>query len=237
MNTIIFLHGGTLNKNMWLPQIDDLKNEFHTLTFDLPRHGENIMKPFTFESAVNSIAKFIESENVRDKFTLVGLSLGGYVAIKYADKYPNQISGLVLSGCSAQYTGMIKLLANIAVLSLSLTNQRIFERKQKKNLLKITSPDIVGSIFKNGLSLLGGKESMNEIIGKDFTNILSHINVPILLVNGENDRLNKRYEHKYQEGNTNVSLKVINDCGHLCSLEKPHLFSQEIRHFMSVTHA
>jgi len=234
MNTIIFLHGGTLNKSMWLPQIEELKNEFHIIAIDLPRHGVNIKKPFTLESAVNIVAQYIESENLTSKFTIVGLSLGGYVAIEYTDKYPEQISGLILSGCCVQYLGVMGFLAKFTTLLSSLTSQNKFEKKQKQTLLKVSSNNIVKEIYESGLSLLGGKESLKEVIGKDFVTIVNRIDVPILLLNGANDTLNRRYENKYLEDNSNVSLKVIKDCGHLCSLEKPRLFSQEIRNFMSV---
>jgi len=88
MKKIIFLHGGTLNKKMWLPQINELKNDFMMLSIDLPRHGGKMDKPFTFESAVAQLDQYIKSQDITGHVVIVGLSLGGYVAIEYAKKYP-----------------------------------------------------------------------------------------------------------------------------------------------------
>jgi len=80
MNSILLLHGGSLNQGMWAQQAEALKVEFDVHVLDLPGHGQNIKKPFTLETAIDEVHKYITSK-IKGNTTIVGLSLGGYVAI------------------------------------------------------------------------------------------------------------------------------------------------------------
>lgn len=236
MESIVFLHGGSLNREMWIPQISALESEFHALAIDLPGHGRIIDKPFTLDSAVKEVAQCIELETT-GKAIIVGLSLGGYVAIAHANKHPEQISGLILSGCCVQYLGLMGLTAKLNAVLSKIVSQRHFETRQKEMLRKVTSSNIVDEICKKNISLKGSRESMEEVIGKNFVQMLKSCDVPVFLVNGENDTFNRKYESKLLVGAGNVSLEIIKDSGHLCSLENPVVFSNLVRDFANGIHA
>ncbi|VAX17627.1 hypothetical protein MNBD_NITROSPINAE03-1735 [hydrothermal vent metagenome] len=221
---------------MWIPQISALESEFHALAIDLPGHGRIIDKPFTLDSAVKEVAQCIELETT-GKAIIVGLSLGGYVAIAHANKHPEQISGLILSGCCVQYLGLMGLTAKLNAVLSKIVSQRHFETRQKEMLRKVTSSNIVDEICKKNISLKGSRESMEEVIGKNFVQMLKSCDVPVFLVNGENDTFNRKYESKLLVGAGNVSLEIIKDSGHLCSLENPVVFSNLVRDFANGIHA
>ncbi len=236
MESIVFLHGGSLNREMWIPQINALESEFHALAIDLPGHGRIIDKPFTLDSAVKEVAQCIELETTGNAI-IVGLSLGGYVAIAHANKRPEQISGLILSGCCVQYLGLMGLAAKLNAVLSKIVSQKRFETRQKEMLRKVTSSNIVDEICKKNISLKGSRESMEEVIGKNFVQMLKSCDVPVFLVNGENDTFNRKYESKLLVGAGNVSLEIIKDSGHLCSLENPVVFSNLVRDFANGIHA
>lgn len=232
MNSILLLHGGSLNQGMWAQQIEALNTKFDVHAIDLPGHGQNINKPFTLESAIDEVHKYI-TNRIEGSTTVVGLSLGGYVAIAYAYKHPENVSKLILSGCCIQYFGFIGFLAKMNTILLKIISKERFESIQKKALMKITSHSVTETICDNGISLNGGRESMSEVIGKDFVHMIKNCNVPILLINGENDTLNRKYEVRYTEVGNNLSIESIKNCGHLCSLEKPDVFTSMVSEFAS----
>lgn len=232
MNSILFIHGGSLNQGMWAQQIEVLKNEFDVHALDLPGHGKNINKPFTLESAIDEVDKYITSK-IEGRAIIVGVSLGGYVAIAYAYKHPENVSKLILSGCCIQYIGFIGFLAKINTILLKIISKKRFDSMQKKALMKITSRSITENICENGISLNGAMESMSEVIGKDFVCMIKKCKSPILLINGENDTLNKKYESRYIEVGNKLSIKSMKNCGHLCSLEKPDVFTGLVSKFAS----
>jgi len=232
MNSVLLLHGGSLNKEMWANQIEELNSHFDLHLLDLPGHGENIDITFTFESAIVEINRYIES-NIKGQFVIVGLSLGGYVAMAYTQKNQEKVSKLILSGCSIQYFGLIGLLAKINVFLLKFVGSKRFESLQKKQLLKVASPKITKCIIDAGISLSGARDSMKALIGKDFSNIISDCKIPILLINGEFDKLNRKNEYRYVEVCEDLTIKLISNCGHLCNLEQPGTFSNMVTEFIS----
>ena len=234
MVSILFIHGGSLNKEMWAQQIEALKNEYDVHALDLPGHGQNISKAFTLESAISEIDKYIAS-HIEGKVIIVGLSLGGYVAIAYAGKHPERVSNLILSGCCIQYIGFIGFLAKINKILLKMISNKRFKSMQKNALMKITSPTITENICKSGISPNGARESMSELIGKDFVQMIKKCQSPILLINGDNDTLNRKYESLYIDVGNNVTVESIKNCGHLCSLEQPDVFTDMVRKFASQT--
>ncbi|MDH5259284.1 MAG: alpha/beta hydrolase [Gammaproteobacteria bacterium] len=235
MQSILFLHGGALNKEMWAPQIEELENKVLIHTIDLPGHGHLIGIPFTLKSAVNEVEKYI-AKNISGNVTIVGLSLGGYVAIAYAHRHADRVNKLILSGCCTQYLGFTGLLAKVSSVLTSLISNQHFEKLQKKFLSRITTKDIVEKICSNGISKQGAQESLREVIGKDFVDMLDHYRGPTLIINGENDTLNRRFENAYLTTDANRSLVTLENCAHICNLENSDAFTNLIYDFATATH-
>ena len=159
MTSVLCLHGGGLNGQMWSPQIDDLSHTVDIHVLDLPGHGERSEECFTFDRAVEAIHRYTTAQ-VEGKVVLVGSSLGGYVAIAFAYRYPQRVSKLLLSGCSVQYFGLLGFFAACNVLILKGMSADFFQRVQKRQLLKIASPTVVERITERGVSFSGARESM-----------------------------------------------------------------------------
>ncbi|MEQ1722615.1 MAG: alpha/beta hydrolase [Pseudobdellovibrio sp.] len=98
---LVFLHGFPFNSSSWGPQVEYFKNKCNVLAPDLRGHrnGPN-------EAGAWMIAHFAEDlkqllvENKIEKAVICGLSMGGYVALHFAQQYPEMVAGLVL--CDTQ---------------------------------------------------------------------------------------------------------------------------------------
>ena len=102
---IVFLHGTRLTRAQWWPQLRRLAGAYRCVAVDLPGHGVLADRPFTIEAATDLVRAAIEAEIPSGRAVIVGLSLGGYVAIDTAEAYPERVSGLVLAGCSGEAFG------------------------------------------------------------------------------------------------------------------------------------
>jgi len=87
---ILFIHGMGGAYNLWWQQADFFKNEYKVITFTLPENINNL------EDASNGILKILAKENI-DKLTIVGTSMGGYIAQYLTHKIPNRIEKAVYS--------------------------------------------------------------------------------------------------------------------------------------------
>lgn len=223
-DSLLLLHGGGLNSTMWRPQIMALKNRFSILAPDLLAHGTQQGKMFRLEGAISQVAEGIAATSSR-KVVTVGLSLGGYLAIAHAATHPHQVRGIIISGCCVQYLGLMGFLARLNAFTLNFVSPRGFCRLQKKILRRHLSKTIVDRLADSGFSLNGAKESLLELVNKDFIAMLDKVECPVLIVNGQRDKLNRKYAPKLLAAAKQGAATVIRDSGHLCSLEQADVFS------------
>jgi NADH-quinone oxidoreductase subunit B len=94
---IVFIHGIRLTGAMWTAQQAALADAFRTIAVDLPAHGVGASETFTLEGAVDSVAATIRKEG-GGRAVVVGLSLGGYVAMTLAAREPGLVRGLMDHG-------------------------------------------------------------------------------------------------------------------------------------------
>ena len=104
--SIVFVHGTRLTGAAWAAQQAALSGEFRTIAMDLPGHGSRAAEPFTLDGAADALSATIRDEATGGRAVVVGLSLGGYVAMALAAREPERIRGLVLSGATAEPTGL-----------------------------------------------------------------------------------------------------------------------------------
>ena len=94
---IVLLHGFLENMSMWDYFSKKLSDEFRVITIDLPGFGgsECLHRVHLMEqiaSAVNEVLKYLEV----DKCLMIGHSMGGYVTLAFADKFPGKLQGFGL---------------------------------------------------------------------------------------------------------------------------------------------
>src|ERR1035437_4356167 len=94
---IIFIHGFPLNKSMWNKQVEVLKANFRVIAYDIRGHGESDTgnNPFSIDLFVDDLIRFMNALKIH-KASLCGLSLGGYIALKAIEDYPERFEALVL---------------------------------------------------------------------------------------------------------------------------------------------
>ncbi len=100
---IIFLHGFLESQNMWQHVVEKLPRACRKITLDLPGHGdsENLGYVHTMEDMAE-IVKALADHLKLKRFFLCGHSMGGYVALAFAEKYPDMIKGMLLLNTTAR---------------------------------------------------------------------------------------------------------------------------------------
>src|SRR5690606_32706139 len=72
---------------------------------DLPGHGSRHTEEFSADSALETIRAAVDGRSPGQRVVLAGHSLGGYLAMLYADRHPSALDALVLVGASAEPVG------------------------------------------------------------------------------------------------------------------------------------
>lgn len=228
---IVFVHGTRLSRGMWRAQMDDLRDRYRVIAIDLPGHGVLAGQRFTVTSAADEVARAIV-EAGGGRAVVVGLSLGGYVAMDLSARRPELVRGLVLSGATAEPVGLLA--------SPYLALAWVMDRFDGPRLDALNTwffrtrfgPAIADPIVAGGFWSAGGAQALRAIVGKRFAHRLAAYPGPTLIVNGEWDllfRLNVRSFGGVARDARRVRLRGAT---HLANLDRPGAFNLAIRRFV-----
>ncbi|MBC8085385.1 MAG: alpha/beta fold hydrolase [Hymenobacter sp.] len=95
--TIVFLHGFAESREVWTDFIRDFPAGYRLLTLNLPGHGTNVhdIRDYSLEAQARYVAEQLRQKSV-ERALLVCHSMGGYVALALAERYPDLVAGLAL---------------------------------------------------------------------------------------------------------------------------------------------
>jgi pimeloyl-ACP methyl ester carboxylesterase len=101
-NTVVFLHGFLESSNIWQPFIPEISKKHRIICIDLLGHGGTGCLGYihTMEFMAEAVEAVLNHLNITQP-TIIGHSMGGYVALAFAEKNPNTLKGLCLVNSSA----------------------------------------------------------------------------------------------------------------------------------------
>lgn len=95
---VILIHGGNLDRRMWDAQFDTLRHHYRVIRYDARGFGRSSPADRPFR-APEDLAALLRAHGI-SRATLVGLSMGGGIAIDFALAHPDMVSRLVLAAPS-----------------------------------------------------------------------------------------------------------------------------------------
>jgi pimeloyl-ACP methyl ester carboxylesterase len=105
MPAIVFLHGLGVSSWMWAEQVRHLSGRFYCVTVDLPGSGASHEVPWrSFDDSAAAVAAVVAATPA-GRAHVVGLSLGGYVAVTLLARHPALVDNVVVSGITTEPLG------------------------------------------------------------------------------------------------------------------------------------
>jgi 2-succinyl-6-hydroxy-2,4-cyclohexadiene-1-carboxylate synthase len=243
---IICLHGFSENIGTW----KSLVLEGHQLILvDLIGHGESDKprsgKYYSLKLMLRHLNKLIHQLG-SSKYSILGYSMGGRIALAYSLAYPNEIDKLVLESASYGECGLLnrlkrrrsdsKLAGGIRKNGVEWFNQywsglSIFETQRK------LPEDIVNEISERRLSNVTYALS-NTLLGTGqgkfpcLKNQVTNLSMPVLYISGEYDEKYCRTGNEFQKLNPNIRHETIRGAGHNTHIEDTKGFAEVLRKFL-----
>jgi pimeloyl-ACP methyl ester carboxylesterase len=230
--TIVFLHGTRLTRALWAVQLDALGDEFRVIAVDLPGHGGRAGESFTLDGASDVVSAVIAQEATGGHAVVVGLSLGGYVAMALAAREPDRVSGLVLAGATAEPVGF----RSIPYRALAM----ILDRFDGPGLVRLNTwffrtrypASIAEPIVAGGFWSTGGARAVRALFGERFIPRLATYPGPTLILNGEWDLLFRLSASTFAAAARDARRARLSGALHLSNLDQPVAFSGAVRRFV-----
>ena len=228
---VVFVHGTRLTGSMWAAQQAALAGVFRTIAVDLPAHGTRAHEPFTLNRAADVVSETIEDHASGGRAVVVGLSLGGYVAMTLAAREPERVRGLVLSGATAEPVGLWSL-PFLALAGLMDGVDRLWlDRLNAWFFRSRYPPAIAEPIVAGGFWSKGGAEAVRALVGERFIPRLAAYPGPTLILNGDLDVIFRLSAPAFAAAALDVRRVRLASATHLASLDRPAAFSEAVRRF------
>jgi pimeloyl-ACP methyl ester carboxylesterase len=225
---ILFIHSTRLSRRQWMPQLRRLSGRFRCVAVDLPGHGAQADVPFTIAAAVATVSDAIELEAADGRALVVGLSLGGYIAIDVADARPDLVAGLVLAGCSAEPVGpgampfraFAWLMEHLSPRALRVLNLAFFRVRYRGA--------VAGPIVDGGFWSAAGATAVRQLLGRRYLWRLWRLWTPVVIVNGGLDPVFGPGGEPWAAACRRGRHVVIPWALHLSNLDRPRTFSNAV---------
>lgn len=238
---VVLLHGYLGSHLIWKDTSHDLSKIYRVIAIDLPGHGQT--GNFGYAHSMNLMAKAVKSvlDHLKlKKCVIIGHSMGGYVALAFADMFPDYLKGICLYHSSAYSDSNEKKADRLRAIELvkksrsvytKNTIQNLFASKNLKYLKKEISfaTAIAKSTKKEGIvaALLGMKDRPNRDI------ILGLVDYPIMMVIGEHDNvLHHQMLLEQSKLVRHLHLLYLEHDGHFGFLESPLQSNKALRKFL-----
>lgn len=240
---VMFIHGLGGSTKTWKYQEDAFKG-YNIVNIDLDGHGESEFVQYKNPqiSSASAIHNLLEVHEIK-KIHIVAMSLGTIVALEFMYMHPEMVESMVLAGCVVNLNVPKKiLLGAIEVFKCIAPVKAIYplfakfvmpgyESEKSRNIFIRESKKMTNKSLRSWMSSL--MVSPRRL--KRYTDVINVKKIPVLFVSGNDDYLFVKGVKKLKYKIDNFNIKLIEKCGHVCSIEKANIFNKLALKFLKNT--
>lgn len=241
---ILFVHGFPLSHEMWTAQLEAFRGSHRVIAPDLRGFGGSdvTMGIVSMEEFADDLVGLIKALDITEPVVYCGLSMGGYISFPFLHKYGSHVRALILcdTRSAADTSEAAQARLKLAALAMAKGAEATLEVMMPKLLAAETNakkPDIVERLRKTIMSTnpVGIAAGLSGMAARpDSTALLPLIDIPTLVIVGEEDRLTPPDEsHKMAAAIPGAKVVVIPKAGHMAPMEQPEAANAAIREFLA----
>ncbi len=242
---VLLIHGFGEDSNIWENQVNRFNERYKLIIPDLPGCGKSDFIPevFSMDDHADLLAELLKAEK-SETADLIGHSMGGYIAMAFAEKYPEMMNSLCLFHSSAYADTEEKIATRKkAIQFIQQNGAHKFLQQATPNLFseytKQHQPGLVEEIIDrysnfNPNTLVHHYEAM--IQRPDRSEVLRKIAKPVLIIAGDHDTAVPPKHSLEQSYLPELSyFQALKNSGHMGMLEEPGESNQVLGEFLNGT--
>jgi pimeloyl-ACP methyl ester carboxylesterase len=238
---IVLLHGGYASSTMWFPNVADLSVKFRLLALDtIGEPGKSL--PARQNATKEDCAAWLQgviAELGISKTHVVGLSRGGWLALNFALHAPQYLESIALLSPAASFISLNTFFNAVVAAVMRMRARSVL----KAALYSWVTPGFkIDPIYTEQfiLGLLHWNWAVNSrgysgvMPSAFYAEQLSQIHIPILMLIGDHDRLNRpRVIEQARQMIPHIEAEIIPQAGHMLSMEQPELVNARLMKFFA----
>lgn len=232
--TIVFLHGGGLSGQQWLPQIERL-SEYHCLAPDLPEQGQShAVGPLTLQGATAHVCNLITTRAHNGRAHVVASSFGGTIALNLLNVAPELITTVLTSGGAA---GLGRVLGAISNAGANIYRVVPLNTLIRLSYRQFAIPPQYHTLFRNDIARTANADFTRKITQAMIDLRLPlHATAPVLAVVGERESwAAKQAARTIARRLPNARGVLVPGVGHIWNWQAPDLFAALVRAWITNT--
>jgi 3-oxoadipate enol-lactonase len=243
---VVFIHGFPFQISMWEPTIPvALEAGRRVVAPDLPGFGRSDVPAERSEYSIDRYADVVAAligDLGLGRVALVGLSMGGYIALAVARRHPHVLAALVLADTRADpdtpegrqartdQQAVVEEKGDVEPLVDGLLARILSESSPRHPEARTLLGDMMRATAP--AAWIGALEAMKT--RRDQTDLLPEISVPTLVVVGDSDALVPlEVAEAMAKAIPGARLEVVPRSGHVANLENPDVFNRAFAEFLS----
>lgn len=241
--TLLLIHGFPLNSSLWEPQLEDLSDAARLLAPDLRGFGlsGNSNEPYTVALMADDCMGLLDALGVQEPVVVCGHSMGGYIAFEFYRRFRDWVAGMIListrpgADTPAGQTGREQMAQKAreegpeAIAAAMLPKLLAPETYNRDEDLVAFVRDMMESATVDGI--VGSLMAMKD--RPDSTELLAEIDVPTLIIHGDEDQIVPFEEaEKMRDAIPRAELVLVPGAGHLPNLEQAEGFNEAVWDFL-----
>jgi pimeloyl-ACP methyl ester carboxylesterase len=238
---LVLAHGTLMDRTMFDPQLDALAGDYRAVAYDLRARTDRWQGQYDLYDLADDCAALLDALGI-DSCVLGGMSMGGFVALRFADRYPERVDGLVLIDTTAgphddseieRYREMIETTREAGEVPEQLAG--VIKHILFGETTNDRNPELVDAWVERWLTYPGEavyREVQSWLERPDFTDDLADVDVPTLVVHGEEDVALEPDRSDGLVEALDARRELIPGAGHSSNLERPDPVNAAIREFL-----
>lgn len=243
---VVLIHGHSLNLRMWDAQVAPLVDGgYRVVRYDVRGHGQSEAPAtgYTWQNYSLDLRDLLDRLHIDAPVHLIGLSMGGGIALQFAVDYPRRVASLVLVDStvpgfdySPEYSQAVEELVQAvrtegprpALERVWLTHPLLAGIRRFPERFHFVKSMVLAYSARDYLDETAYPQPQWQAIDR-----LSEIRAPTLVLVGEDDLPDFRLIAEILAANISTARQeVIADAGHLLNLEQPQAFNEALLRFL-----
>jgi pimeloyl-ACP methyl ester carboxylesterase len=240
---LVLIHGVGMNRSVWAPQVDALKNEFRVVSYDMLGHGGSALpsaQPDLGEYA-SQLVRLLDHLGI-DAAHVVGHSMGSLIALEFALRYPSRVSSVVALNAvyDRTHTQRAAVLQRAASLEgtrpeqpgIDATIARWFDDPVPGHLAQVA--ELVRSLL-GSVNPVGYARTYQLFASSDQAHVgrLPQLSVPALFMTGECDpNSSPLMSQSMAAAAPNARAEIVPNERHMMNVTAPQIVNERLLQFV-----